>query len=77
MIFFTLQMFYDPFGKYDHPALNVQYLETVRRQITWIVPETVVSTDCSVDRILTTYLRWVAGIIFPKGGFVALIYGYR
>ena len=44
--------------------------------MTKIVPETVVSTGCSVDRTLITLLE-MGCRYFSKGGFVALIYAYK
>jgi hypothetical protein len=45
--------------------------------MTKIVPETVVSTGCSIDRTLITLLEMGCRYFFSKGGFVALIYAYK
>ncbi len=44
--------------------------------MTKIVPETVVSTGCSVDMTLITLLE-MGCRYFSKGGFVALVYAYK
>jgi hypothetical protein len=65
----TLQMFLQPPGKYDHPLpLNRAIPENRQRASRMKVPETVVSTDCSVDRMLTTLLEMGCRYFSQKAG---------
>ncbi|MFC1876583.1 hypothetical protein ACFL2E_04830 [Thermodesulfobacteriota bacterium] len=75
-IFNLADVFSNSLKNYDPPARTMQYPKTGREQMTKIVPETVVSTGCSIDRTLITLLEMDCRY-FSKGGFVALIYAYR